>query len=217
MKEYNTDFFSFVLIGVAGTGLLFVGVSGYAERLRTAMAEGSLEMMFASPTRPIWILVMPCLWSYFFETVRGVVIVLFGVYIFEADLSRANVVACIPVLLLTLSAYSVFGILSASIIMIVKRGDPINWAFANASALVAGAFFPVDLLPAWLERIARLLPMTYSYHGLRMTLLGGASVSAVWVDLAVLACFSVVGLPLAAWMCTIAVAKAKKDGSLGSF
>ena len=101
--------------------------------------------------------------------------------------------------------------------MIVKRGDPINWAFANASALVAGAFFPVDLLPAWLERIAQLLPMTYSYHGMRMTLLGGAGLSAVRIDLAVLAGFSVVGLPLAGWMCAIAVAKAKKDGSLGSF
>ncbi len=61
LKPYKTDYFSFAMVGLAASGFLFAGLSGFTERLRTAMTEGSLEMMFASSTRPVLILVMPCL------------------------------------------------------------------------------------------------------------------------------------------------------------
>jgi ABC-2 type transport system permease protein len=118
---------------------------------------------------------------------------------------------------LTLLTYSVFGVLAASIVIVLKRGDPINWFFAQFSTFVAGAYFPVDLFPAWIQRIADFLPMTYAYRGMRMTLLTGAGIREVGVDILVLAVFVIVGLPLAAIACNGAVTRAKRDGSLGSF
>lgn len=217
LSRFNTDYFSFVLIGVAGAGFLQTGLSGFAERLRTGMTEGSLEMTFSCPVKPIWVLVLPCLWAFMFEALKAVVIVAFGVFIFGANLGEANFLSCAVILLFTITSYSVFGILSASIIMVIKRGDPINLAFTAASSLIAGAYFPTDLLPAWLAWISKILPMTYAYDGLRMTLLSGAGISEVSHDLVVLAGFSLVGLPLAIWVAHFAIARAKRDGSLGVF
>ena len=217
LAEYDTDYFSFVLIGVAANGLLLVGLSGFAEQLRISMTEGSLEAMFATPTRPFWILAMPCLWQFSFEAFKSLVIVAFGVFLFGVDVSGANWFGCVVILVLTLAAYSVFGLLSAGIIMIVKRGDPINWAFAHASGLLAGAYFPIALLPSWLEVISRALPMTYAYHALRMTLLTGAGLGEIWTDVLVLLCFTLVGLPIAIGVCQVAVVIAKREGTLGTF
>jgi ABC-2 type transport system permease protein len=217
LSRFQTDYFSFVLIGLAAAGFLQTGLRGFSERLQTGMTEGSLEMTFACPTRPIWILVLPCIWAFFFESIKAVVIVMFGVIIFGADVSQINLASTLLILLLTITSYSVFGLLSASIIMVIKRGDPINVAFSAASALIAGAFFPIDLLPQWLGWIAKILPMTYAYDGLRQTILVGAGVSEVWTNILFLGGFSLIGLPLVVSVTSWAINKAKRDGSLGTF
>lgn len=217
MTRYQTDYFSYVLIGLAAAGFLQTGLSGFSERLRTGMTEGSLEMTFSCPVKPIWVLVLPCLWGFLFESLKAVVIVAFGVFIFGANLGEANPLSAAVVLLFTITSYSVFGLLSASIIMVIKRGDPINLAFSAASTLIAGAYFPTDLLPSWLSWAAAILPMTYAYDGLRMTLLTGAGVGEVSHDLFVLIGFSAIGLPLAVKVAQSAIARSKRDGSLGVF
>jgi len=217
LSRFNTDYFSFVLIGVAAAGFLQTGLSGFAERLRTGMTEGSLEMTFSCPVKPIWVLVMPCLWAFFFEALKALVIVFFGVFVFGANMDKANLLSCAAIMLFTITSYSVFGILSASIIMVIKKGDPINLAFTAASSLIAGAYFPTDLLPTWLAWIAKILPMTYAYDGLRMSLLKGADMSGIGNDLFFLSAFSVVGLPIAIAIAHFAIAKSKRDGSLGTF
>ena len=39
-----------------------------------------------------------------------------------------------------------------------------------------GAFFPIDVLPVWLQHISFLIPITYSLDALRLTMLRGYSV-----------------------------------------
>lgn len=55
--------------------------------------------------------------------------------------------------------------------------------------LLAGIFWPVETLPAVLQPIAHLLPLTYAVDGLRKVIIAGADLgsSAVQLDLAVLA------------------------------
>lgn len=217
VARFQSDYFSYVLIGVAGAGFLHTGLTGFADKLRTGMTEGSLEMTFSCPVRPIWILLMPCLWTFCFDSLKVLVMILFGTLVFGADLGRANLDAGLAVMLVTILSYSVFGILSASMIMVFKKGDPINTAFAAASTLIGGAFFPVELLPTWLGGIAKILPMTYAYEAMRKTLLLGAGLTEVWPEFVILGVFSMVGLPLAIGVANLAIAKSKQDGTLGTF
>ena len=55
-------------------------------------------------------------------------------------------------------------------------------------ALLAGIFWPVDSLPAALQPIAHLMPLTYAVEGLREVILAGATLASATVrlDLAVL-------------------------------
>jgi len=217
VSRFNTDYFSFVLIGIAGAGILHTGLTGFAASLRAGMTEGSLEMTFSCPIRPMWILLFPCIWAFFFDALKILVVISFGTLFFGADLRHANLSSGLTVMLVTVMSYSVFGIISGSIIMVLKRGDPINAAFSVASMLIGGAFFPIDLLPSWLAGIAKVLPMTYAYDAMRKTLLLGAGVSDVRLELMILGGFSIVGLPLAIGIANMAITKSKRDGTLGIF
>jgi ABC-2 type transport system permease protein len=217
LSSYGSDYFSFVLIGVATTGFLQTGLTVFIERLRSGMTEGSLEMMFVTPQGPFLLLALPCLWSFVMEAIKTTILVAFGVLMFDANLRNANAVAASCAIALSLATFSVFGLISAAILVIVKRGDPLNWAFTQLSALVGGAYFPVEVLPGWMRRIAALVPVTYSYEALRKTLLQGASLTEVGGDLLVLALFLVLGSAVAFLCVELAVRKAKRDGTLGGF
>ena len=217
MSRYETDFFSFVLLGIATTGFLQVCLTGFSEKLRAAMTEGSLEMMCASPTSALWIVIFPCSWSLALETMRFVVFVSTGVLLLDAQVDLSGLPACALVVAATAAAYGVFGLLAAGIILIVKRGEPVTWLIAQISALLAGAYFPTELLPDTLGTVAKLLPITYAYHGVRMTLLTGASLYDVFPEILILMIFAVVGLPIALGVCARALKSAKMSGSLASF
>lgn len=217
LARYGGDYFTYVLIGLAASTLLTTGLSTFGQSLRTAMTEGTLDGMLTTPTPPLALLVLPGLWSFLFETLRAALIVLLGAHLFGADLSQANLPTAALVTLLTLLTYTVFGLLSAAVILLIKRGDPITWALAQATALLAGAWFPVTLLPDWLQAAARLLPMTYAFDALRLTLLQGAGVEALTHELLILAAFSAIGLGAAAWTCRHAITRARRSGTLGVF
>jgi ABC-2 type transport system permease protein len=217
LARYGADYFSYILIGIAAAGLMQTSLNGFAEQMRNGMTEGSLEMTFACPVRPTWILVLPCAWAYIFESLKAVLVVVMGVFFFGADLGRANLASGLAMLLVTVTAYAVFGVLGASLTLVLKRADIISLSFSAATALVGGAFFPIELFPGWLRAISSALPMTYAYEGLRLALLGGASLHEIRSQLTLLAVFSVVGLPLAFAVAASAIAKSKRDGSLGVF
>jgi len=66
-------------------------------------------------------------------------------------------------------------------------------------ALLAGVLFPVSSLPAILQPISAILPLTYAVNGLREVIIAGADLStrALQVDLLVLAGFAVLFAALA--------------------
>lgn len=217
LARFHADYFSYILIGAAVAGLMTTSMAGFSEQLRTGMTEGSLEMTFSCPVRPTWVILMPCLWSLVFETLKAAVVIAMGTVIFGASLARADWASGLLMTLAIVASYSVFGILAASMTLVLKRGDVVTTAFSAATAMISGAFFPVELLPSWLSPLARLLPMTYAYDGLRMALLGGASTGDVFPQLRFLVLFSLIGLPLAFLTASWAIARAKREGSLGVF
>jgi ABC-2 type transport system permease protein len=142
------------------------------------------------------------------------VYLLLGVLVFGFSLSQANFATALVVLLLSIASFSGIGILSAALVLIVKKGDPVAWVFGSVSGLLAGVYYPVSVLPDWLEPLSRFLPLTYALDGMRMAMLKGSSLYEVRVDLLALLAFTAVLTPLAFLAFRKALKRAKMEGSL---
>jgi ABC-2 type transport system permease protein len=81
-----------------------------------------------------------------------------------ADLSRGNLMAAVCVLVLSIITFSAVGILAASVILVTKRGDPVTWLFNALLTLLGGVYYPVEILPGFLQWLAHWLPVTYALH-----------------------------------------------------
>jgi ABC-2 type transport system permease protein len=214
LEPYGGDYFSFVLIGIAFGGYFGVGLSGFSNGLRRAQTTGTLEAMLSTPTSLSAIIINASLWSYLITTLRVVIYLLIGGLFLGVDLSTGNYGAAFIILILTVVSFSSLGILAASFIMVLKRGNPITWIFGTTANLLGGVYYPVDVMPAWMQTLAKLLPVTYALRAMRMALLHGVRVTDLRVEIVVLLGFCVLLLPMSLVAFRWAVAKARLDGSL---
>ncbi len=214
LEVYGGDYFSFVLIGLAFTGFLGLSLSQFADSIREGQVMGTLEIMLLSPTPLSLILFSSSLWAYLLTALRVVVYLIVGILIFGVDLGQVNIPAALLVLLLSIASFSGIGILSAAVVLIVKKGDPIAWLLGGASSLLAGVYYPVSVLPGWLEPLSRILPLTYALDAMRLAMLKGYSISQLRLDILALLAFTVILTPLAFLSFRKALKRAKMEGSL---
>ena len=101
--------------------------------------------------------------------------------------------------LLTLFAFGVaLGIVAVALVL--RLGPAAEWLVWPIPALLApfaGVFYPVATLPAWMRAVARLLPPSYVFEGLRAVVSGG---SLRLADLAWSAGLTLGYLLLAGWI-----------------
>jgi ABC-2 type transport system permease protein len=107
-----------------------------------------------------------------------------------------------------------FGLISASFIIVLKKGDPLGWLITSTNAIFGGAFFPVDVMPPWLEMVARFVPAKYSLDALRLTIIQGYSLPMISKQILILLAITVIMTPLSIKLFLLSVEKAKKDGTL---
>ena len=86
LEQYGGDYFSFVLIGLAFSGYMGLSLSSFAQSIREGQVMGTLEIMLLSPTRLSVILLSSSLWGYLLTTVRVVLYLVVGAFVFGADL-----------------------------------------------------------------------------------------------------------------------------------
>lgn len=217
LDRFGGRYFTFVLIGIALSNYLSVATRAYADRLREAQVTGTLEAMLMTPTPVGQIIAFSSIYDFLFASVRVILYLLVGAAFFGLDTARANWGAAAVFLALAVLTFSSLGILSASFILVFKRGDPLTMIYGVMSYLFGGVYYPVDLLPDWLRALSMLLPITWALDGMRMALMQGAGAAASADKIWVLLAFSAVLWPLSIWSFSWAVRKAKRDGSLGKF
>lgn len=214
LSRYGGQFLPFVIVGLAFARYFQLMLRQFSESVRVAQMTGCLETMLSSQTNAIPIVVMSSFYSLLSGFVQMSLMLAAAIVAFGVDLSQANIGAAIVVFLISVLPFIAFGVLSAAIIVVIKRGDPVTWLFSMAGALLGGAYFPLSVMPPWMQKIAAIIPITYSLDALRLTLLQGYSLAQVQSQLMLLGIMGAILLPLSTLAFGMAVRKGRRDGSL---
>ena len=217
LKPYGGNYFSFILIGVAFFSYLRISIDGISKSIREGQMLGTLEALLVTQTGIPTIIISSSLYSFIFASFKVAVYLLLGVFVFGVNMGNANFAGALLILLLTIISFSSFGILSASFVMVLKRGDPISSLFTSVSGILGGLYYPVSILPGWLQKLSYLLPVTYSLEGMRLALLQGYSLRELMPNIVALLLFSIIMLPLSIFIFGYAVKRAKIDGTLTQY
>ncbi len=216
LHPYGGSYFGFLLIGMAFLEYLGISLYTFEQSLRDSQVMGTLEIMLLAPTSLTSILVCSSLWVYLLATIRFALYLAIGVLL-GLELRPAAIPAALLVLCLAVLGFAGFGMISASVTVIAKRGLGLNAAMAAASLLCGGVLFPTRTLPEWLQPLASLVPMTHALDALRLALFQGYGIGALLPQLAVLLAFAALLLPGGLLLFSLAVRHTKRTGTLAQY
>jgi ABC-2 type transport system permease protein len=217
LRSYGGHYFPFVLIGIAAQNYLALSLRSFAGSIREAQLSGTLEAVLSTPVPVSMFLLGSTLYPFVINALRILIYLIVGSVFFGANLDWNRWPGLLVVLVLTVAAFSGLGILSASFTLLFKKGDPLNWIFNMGSWLLGGVYYPVGVLPEWLQKIAALIPMTHTLESLRLILLGHRNMSALSGHLLVLCLWSLVVLPVSLHCFRYALNQARIKGNLGHY
>jgi ABC-2 type transport system permease protein len=98
--------------------------------------------------------------------------------------------------------------------MIFKRGNPVDWIINSLAGLIGGVYFPITVMPAWLQFLAKFLPITHAIRAMELAVYKGYTVSQLTKEIGFLLLFSFLLLPLSFASFKYALKKARRQGSL---
>jgi ABC-2 type transport system permease protein len=208
------SYFAFSLVGFIFLDYLNAALDTFDRGLEESRDSGTLEHLLITQTSLPVFVAGSAIYPFVATTLRIIVYVAWGAALFGFPLRAANWLSVLAVLLSTLLAFSGLGILSASYLLLFKRGNPAKWFFLGVSSVAGGMLFPVSILPNWLQVVARLNPVTYALDAMRASLLGGATIAGLWRPLTILLAFAALLLPLSMSVFAWSLRRTKITGTL---
>jgi ABC-2 type transport system permease protein len=216
LAQYGGNLLAYLIIGSAFTNFVVFSLNSFQKTIREEQLMGTLEYLLMSDTPLGGILLYSALWNFLNTLLNTAGLFLFVTVLFNIPLS-INLVAAGMILLSTILSLSGIGLMSAGVIMITKRGDPISWVFTTLTGLLSGVFFPLEVLPHYLQTVSSILPTTHALRALRLTLTRGASLAEIVPELTFLVITSCLTIPLGFLALHLGFDKARKRGSLGEY
>jgi ABC-2 type transport system permease protein len=205
-----------VLIGALVWSYLGMVFELLIEMVQWERWEGTIEYTFMAPlSRPMH-LIGTGLFAVLYGIVRTAILwVVVATLFFSLHVPDANYLGAL--LLLGIASVSFIGIgMMTSVLPLIspEKGVQLGFIAQGLLLVVSGVYYPVSVLPGWMQAISTISPATYALRGLRATIIQGAPVSSLWRDIWPLIVIGVVAIPLGLWIFRIGERYAKRHGKL---
>lgn len=206
------------LTGMAMLNYFLVGFSSLANAIRQEQMQGTLESILVTPINVPTVILSSSAWAYVEATFYSFLYLFFGWFFFNVEY-KGNFLLALMFMILTTLVLACIGILSASFTMVFKRGDPFPIILGAGTALFSGVFYPKEMLQETLgntggKALSYVNPSTHGLDAIRGILIQGKSFEQVSNEFIILICFLALLLPFSIWIFSLAIKKAKQEGSL---
>jgi ABC-2 type transport system permease protein len=177
--------------------------------------EGTIEYTFMAPvSRPVHLGGMG-IFAIAYGIVRAVFLFLVVALFFDLEMPQADFGAALLVLAVASISFVGIGMMTAVMPLISpEKGVQLGFIAQGVLLVVSGVYYPVDVLPGWMQAVATVSPATYALEGIRHAILDGAGVRAVWGDVWPLLVIGAVTIPLGLEVFRRGERYAKRHGKL---
>ena len=177
--------------------------------------EGTIEYTFMAPlSRPVHLIGMG-LFAIGYGVIRAAL--LFGVVaaFFGLHLHDANYAAALVVLMVASISFIGIGMMTAVLPLISpEKGTQLGFVAQGLLLVVSGVYYPVSVLPGWMQALSTISPATYALRGCRAAIINGAGLSDLTTEIWALLVIGAVSIPLGLWTFRTGERYAKKHGKL---
>jgi ABC-2 type transport system permease protein len=202
-----------LLIGAVVWAYLGIIFEFITETVAWERWEGTIEYTFMAPLSRAMHLGGSGLFAVLYGLIRAMLLFAVVAAFFSLALGDANFPAALSVLVVASVSFFGIGMMTAVLPLISpEKGAQLGFVAQGLLLVVSGVYYPVSVLPAWMEWISKISPATYALRGIRHSILDGTGV--VWADVWPLLVIGTVCIPLGLWVFSLGETYAKRHGKL---
>jgi ABC-2 type transport system permease protein len=206
---------TFLLVGALIWSYLSMIFDVLSETVQWERWEGTIEYTFMSPTSRVTHLLGMGVYAVVYGIARTAVVLGVAMLAFDLDLSQANYWAALVVLAVCSISLVGFGVVAAVMpLLSPEKGQQVTYIVSALLLLVSGVYYPVKVLPDWMQVMAQYSPVTYALEGSRAALQDGVGLSQLWGSIWPLLVMGVVFVPMGLFVFHLGESYAKRTGKL---
>jgi ABC-2 type transport system permease protein len=204
-----------LLIGAVVWSYLGIVFELLIETVAWERWEGTIEYTFMAPLTRAVHLLGTGIFAIFYGLVRATIVFVTIAAFFGLNMPNADFISALVLLGVASISFVGIGMMTAVLPLISpEKGTQFGYVAQGLMLVVSGVYYPVSVLPEFMQWIATISPATYALRGMRDAILDGAGVAAVWGDIWPMLIIGVISIPLGIWVFRRGEIHAKKHGKL---
>jgi ABC-2 type transport system permease protein len=210
---FQNDLATKLLVGGVIWAFLGIIFEIVTETVAWERWEGTIEYTFMAPvSRPVHLFGMG-LYAVVYGIFRAAILFFAVVAFIHIHLHSPNYGAAIVLLAIASVSFIGIGMMTAVLPLISpEKGMQLGFVAQGLMLVVSGVYYPVTVLPEWMQWIAKISPATYALRGNREQILHGGGVR--WADVWPLLVIGAVSVPLGLFVFKTGERYAKQHGKL---
>jgi ABC-2 type transport system permease protein len=204
-----------LLIGAVVWAYLGVLFEFLMETVAWERWEGTIEYTFMAPLSRAMHLAGQGMFAISYGLLRAIFLFIACALFFDLSMPDANFFGAFVVIAIASISFIGIGVMTSVLPLISpEKGTQLGFVAQGTLLVVSGVYYPVEVLPGWMQFLAKFSPATYALEGARNAIQGGASMSELWKDIWPLLIIGAVSIPLGLWVFSRGEHYAKKHGKL---
>jgi len=194
--EGSTSYFEFIAPGMMMMTVMMSVMTGLPGAITMERELGTLDGVMVAPINRLSIILGKTLAQMARGLLQGVIIMLLAVTLFGVTIN-GSILLVFGLLLLGVYSFVGLGITLTSIAKDQETATMIMTTVMFPMMFLSGIFFPIKMMPGFMQTISSFLPLTYASDAMRKVMVLGADVTQISPDLLVLVVFGAVMLAIA--------------------
>ena len=204
-----------LLIGAVIWSYLGVIFEVLTETVAWERWEGTIEYTFMAPLSRAVHLGGVGLFAVLYGVLRTAIVFVAVALFFGLHFDQANFTCALVLLAVASVSFAGLGILTAVLPLISpEKGAQLGFIAQGLLLVVSGVYYPVSIMPGWMQWLSTVSPATYALRGIRAAILDGAGLRSEWRDIWPLLVLGAVAVPLGLAVFKAGERYAKRNGKL---
>lgn len=175
------EFILFLMVGTLVWHYLAMVFDLVSESIQWERWEGTIEYTFMAPISRLTHLLGQAAFAVLYGVLHTGVILLIVAQFFRVDLSGANLGAMLLIVVSGSLSFIGLGMLAAVLpLLSPEKGLQMTNIIKALVLLVSGVYYPISVLPQWLQPLAQISPAFYMLTGMRAALLEDLAMGRAW-------------------------------------
>lgn len=214
----GANYVAYIIIGANVFVTITTSMWLFGFFIRREQMLGTLEALFMTPAHKLSILAGLTLYVQVRSTITFILGYTIGCMLFSINPLQGEVLLALFILLFGLIPIYGLSFLLGALVLKVKQANTLLNTLQWALAIISGVFFPITILPIFLQLFAYAFPGFYLNYDIQAALTGLQWLfGSVYLDLGVLFAFALICPTIGYWIFSKTESRSKRAEGIGQF